>query len=627
MLVLKHNSLPFEKLVICEKTMLSFKDNKLTSLGMHFNVWDWSIPELYGIVLGMMVKLDLSECLQIRNSEMLDFIIDVEKGYHDTEYHSFYHAVDVVAVLYYMLTDLGAAKYLTPLDSICLMIAGLCHDIGHPGLNNVYQVNAKTPLAIKYNNQSVLENYSCALTMELLTKHKLFRNLHSCNIEFLETELELEMDDDNDDNNSIDSCCYSSNSSIASSPESSPISTIHSSSPSSSSSSFLILDQEQREIFLKVLLHAADLSNTVRPWDISKHWSDCVVEEFFKQGDLEKQKHLPVSPNMDREQAQQPQISLGFGDFVVKPYFEAFAFLSNVINNNNTSKIVNNTSNPTNSTSRSVAKEILSNKSNKKPKPDNIPLINIINNNNSEKISNETSKNPATLTNSSSTSSYSSTSMLPPSPPAISITIPTSTGQRRVSLAAGLLIIPDDIQEKLQKMMQSSSSFKNRRTNANGVRLKRSLSGRSYRCNCGVIDVVDNVADGSMADNNSGCGGDVSRNSSTRNNQQHHQKCISNNNSRIGGGRMRRSSSLDHNMIRQITSTYGSSSLSSPSPTSQASASQISINHSTTITKSLSTSSTSSSTPLSLSTHSPLSSTTNTAPVIQQIDQRVIIAN
>ncbi|CAJ0829528.1 2953_t:CDS:2 [Entrophospora sp. SA101] len=168
--------------------MLSFKDNKLTSLGMHFNVWDWSIPELYGIVLGMMVKLDLSECLQIRNSEMLDFIIDVEKGYHDTEYHSFYHAVDVVAVLYYMLTDLGAAKYLTPLDSICLMIAGLCHDIGHPGLNNVYQVNAKTPLAIKYNNQSVLENYSCALTMELLTKHKLFRNLHSCNIEFLEND-------------------------------------------------------------------------------------------------------------------------------------------------------------------------------------------------------------------------------------------------------------------------------------------------------------------------------------------------------------------------------------------------------------------------------------------------------
>nr|CAG8469152.1 4792_t:CDS:2 [Entrophospora candida] len=614
MLVLKHNSLPFEKLVICEKTMLSFKDNKLTSLGMHFNVWDWSIPELYGIVLGMMVKLDLSECLQIRNSEMLDFIIDVEKGYHDTEYHSFYHAVDVVAVLYYMLTDLGAAKYLTPLDSICLMIAGLCHDIGHPGLNNVYQVNAKTPLAIKYNNQSVLENYSCALTMELLTKHKLFRNLHSCNIEFL--ELELELDDDNDDNN----------------------------------------NQEQREIFLKVLLHAADLSNTVRPWDISKHWSDCVVEEFFKQGDLEKQKNLPVSPNMDREQAQQPQISLGFGDFVVKPYFEAFAFLSNVINssnNNNTSKIVNNTSNPTNSTSRSVAKEILSNKSNKKPKPDNIPLINIINNNNSEKISNEASKNPATLTNSSSTSSYSSTSMLPPSPPARSITIPTSTGQRRVSLAAGLLIIPDDIQEKLQKMMQSSSSFKNRRANANGVRLKRSLSGRSYSthsllisssddinnnnndgidvssegCNCGVIDVVDNVSDGNIADNNSGCGGDVSRNSSTRNNQQHHQKCISNNNSRIGGGRMRRSSSLDHNMIRQITSTYGSSSLSSPSPTSQTSASQISINHSTTITKSLSTSSTSSSTPLSLSAHSPLSSTTNTAPVIQQIDQRVIIAN
>ena len=98
---------------------------------MNFAVWDWSKPELYGIVLGMLAKLDLSGTLGIRKSEMLDFIIDVEKGYCATSYHSFYHAVDVVAVLYYMLTDLGVQKYLTNLDCVALLIAGLCHDIGH----------------------------------------------------------------------------------------------------------------------------------------------------------------------------------------------------------------------------------------------------------------------------------------------------------------------------------------------------------------------------------------------------------------------------------------------------------------------------------------------------------------
>jgi hypothetical protein len=113
--------------------MLKFIDNKLTEkdTGLHFNVWKWSRPELFGIILGMMVKLDLVGALNIRKSEMLDFIIDVEKGYYNTSYHSFLHAVDVVVVLYYMLTDLGAAKYISSLDAICLLIAGLCHDIGH----------------------------------------------------------------------------------------------------------------------------------------------------------------------------------------------------------------------------------------------------------------------------------------------------------------------------------------------------------------------------------------------------------------------------------------------------------------------------------------------------------------
>jgi hypothetical protein len=116
--------------------MLKFVEGKLSNTGMNFKVWDWSIPELYGIVLGMLTKLDLSRTLDITTSEMLDFIIDVDRGYLETAYHSFLHAVDVVAVLYYMLTDLGAGKHLSSLDCIILLIAGLCHDIGHVSCTN-----------------------------------------------------------------------------------------------------------------------------------------------------------------------------------------------------------------------------------------------------------------------------------------------------------------------------------------------------------------------------------------------------------------------------------------------------------------------------------------------------------
>lgn len=101
------------------------------------------------------------------------------------------------------------------------------------------------------------------------------------------------------------------------------------------------LTPELRQNLMNCLLHAADISNAVKPWTLCKRWSDLVVQEFFRQGDIEKAQDLPVSPNMDRDQHNQPQISLGFGDFVVQPYFESFCeflpeaspFLTNLISN------------------------------------------------------------------------------------------------------------------------------------------------------------------------------------------------------------------------------------------------------------------------------------------------------
>lgn len=607
MLVPRHNTLSSDELITCERTMLKFIDNKLpTDTGMDFNVWKWTMPELYGILLGMLVKLDLVGALNIRKSEMLDFIIDVEKGYNNTSYHSFLHAVDVVVVLYYMLTDLGAAKYITSLDAICLLIAGLCHDIGHPGLNNVYQVNARTGLAARYNDQSVLENYSCDLTMEIITKHKIFRHVHNCDNEYLgcdpkevdtslknlitktilATDMMFHFDLLESLHNMIgatssSSSCFSEESgeemdnsypsSLASSlsslsslssspvsmspPKQSPISDntsveyvdiTRSSSRSSTSSMIVTLDSDQRELLLKVLIHAADLSNTVRPWEISKLWSDRVVDEFFRQGDLEKENNLPVSPNMDREQSHQCQISLGFGDFVVRPYFETFAeFLSPA----------------------TIFLEILAN----------------------NRVCWDDMKNappPKITPPDIQTTDYSDESLSP------DYAVNSSKGQRRVSLAAGLVIIPEDIQEKL-RLMTSPRSPRHRR-------LKRSLSGRSYshhsflptQSSFTQDDYDDDYrksrrkSTGPDAILDSG-GGDTSNLlpishiptelsspalssvtsyssspmtyslSNTKSACSHHQRRIH--------GRVRRSSSLDHNMIRQITTLYGTGD----SPTSE----------------------------------------------------------
>lgn len=81
--------------------------------------------------MGIFSSLNVPETLDITSSQLLDFLLDVEKTYYDTPYHSFHHAADVVSVLYYILVDLNARQYLDDLDIALVLIAAICHDTGH----------------------------------------------------------------------------------------------------------------------------------------------------------------------------------------------------------------------------------------------------------------------------------------------------------------------------------------------------------------------------------------------------------------------------------------------------------------------------------------------------------------
>ena len=48
------------------------------------------------------------------------------------------------------------------------------------------------------------------------------------------------------------------------------------------------------------MVHCADLSNTTKPLDLYKQWTGRVMDEFFKQGDIERERGLDISPMCDR---------------------------------------------------------------------------------------------------------------------------------------------------------------------------------------------------------------------------------------------------------------------------------------------------------------------------------------
>jgi hypothetical protein len=41
--------------------------------------------------------------------------------------------------------------------------------------------------------------------------------------------------------------------------------------------------KEDRQLLVNILLHSADLSNSVKPWKMARFWSDLVQTEFLSQ--------------------------------------------------------------------------------------------------------------------------------------------------------------------------------------------------------------------------------------------------------------------------------------------------------------------------------------------------------
>lgn len=71
-------------------------------------------------------------------------------------------------------------------------------------------------------------------------------------------------------------------------------------------------------LLLQCLLKCADVSNPAKPLPIYRLWTDRVMEEFYQQGDNERQLDLPISPFMDRLKPSKAKCQVGFIDFLTK---------------------------------------------------------------------------------------------------------------------------------------------------------------------------------------------------------------------------------------------------------------------------------------------------------------------
>ncbi|KAG2199600.1 hypothetical protein INT46_002441 [Mucor plumbeus] len=313
--------LKFNKSKIKQQQLLEiekkFHEYLTLEISLRLNVLSNNRTDLYAHILSLFVRSNVHKVLNLTLSQLLDFLVDVADKYTEAPYHTFYHAVDIVTVLYYLCHDLNADMYLTDLDKSILMVAALCHDIGHPGFTNSFQINTKTVLAEKYGVKSTLETYSVHLTMELLNKHNT-ANSHMVR----ETIKDLILSTDMAYHSELVNQANQLVNTIENTRK------FHNKRKHSTSSTLISStnSDKNRTSLCRILLHAADISNMARPWVISKQWSDLIVQEFFSQGDEEKKRKMAISPGMDREVCSQQSISLKFGQLIL-PYFESLVNL------------------------------------------------------------------------------------------------------------------------------------------------------------------------------------------------------------------------------------------------------------------------------------------------------------
>lgn len=89
-----------------------------------------------------------------------------------------------------------------------------------------------------------------------------------------------------------------------------------------------------KQLCMNMAMHIADISNPSKPWDVSFKWTEWLYEEFFAQGDKERELGLPISDLMDRTTINIAKSSIGFIDVIVEPAYVSFAkFLPHIQEN------------------------------------------------------------------------------------------------------------------------------------------------------------------------------------------------------------------------------------------------------------------------------------------------------
>ncbi|EPY88128.1 cGMP phosphodiesterase A2-like protein [Camelus ferus] len=264
------------------------------------------------------------------------WLLCVHDNYRNNPFHNFRHCFCVAQMMLRPLLtpptlSLIQEKF-SQMDILILMTAAICHDLDHPGYNNTYQINARTELAVRYNDISPLENHHCAVAFQILTQPEcnIFSNVQPDSFRqirqgmitlILATDMARHAEIMDSFKEKMENFDYSNEEHVTLVRRLVfPLWGLVVPPSGSAVSAFLSIVSVQK--LKMVLIKCCDISNEVRPAEVAEPWVDCLLEEYFMQSDREKSEGLPVAPFMDRDKVTKATAQIGFIKFVLIPMFE-----------------------------------------------------------------------------------------------------------------------------------------------------------------------------------------------------------------------------------------------------------------------------------------------------------------
>ncbi|KRX97392.1 putative 3',5'-cyclic phosphodiesterase pde-1 [Trichinella pseudospiralis] len=192
------------------------------------------------------------------------FLNKLQQGYskHNNPYHNLVHAADVTQTAHWLLAQSGLVECLTDLELFAYLFAAMVHDFEHTGHTNNYHVQSSSDYALIYNDRSVLENHHVSAIFRLMHDSSQYNILEKL------TKEEIRID---------------------------------------------------KTKALSFLIHCSDISHPAKIWPFHFRWTEQLMEEFFRQGDLEMAMGNPISPLCDRLTVNIADSQIAFIDFIVEP--------------------------------------------------------------------------------------------------------------------------------------------------------------------------------------------------------------------------------------------------------------------------------------------------------------------